>query len=246
MLGSCSTTFVGSTRASFGDEREPAVPERERVSRMEPAVLELVHRAQRERAEVVELPDAAEVEERVAVDDALDPPEERAEHDSREHDRASSGQGLVAAPPPPRERKRHHARGEDEREREAERCVHRERERERPRDERARPGEGGSGAPPAERARDEAAGEQEHERRGREAKPQSDPLPRQEPREEQKQNGEPGGHSARTTSNRRRSNRPRRRIARAARAYAAPRCFVRKRSWLLTFSASIRPPCEPP
>ena len=41
--------------AELRDEREPPVPERERVAGVEPAVLELVDGAQRERAEVVEL-----------------------------------------------------------------------------------------------------------------------------------------------------------------------------------------------
>ena len=55
-------------------ERKPAVPERERVARVQPSVLELVDRPKRESAEVVELAHAPEVEERVALDDPLDAP----------------------------------------------------------------------------------------------------------------------------------------------------------------------------
>ena len=46
------------------DEREEAVPERERVARVQPAVLELVDRAQVQVAELDELAHARHVEER--------------------------------------------------------------------------------------------------------------------------------------------------------------------------------------
>jgi len=63
------------------DEREEAVPEREGVARMQATVLELVDRAQVQIAESDELADARLVEQAVAEDDALDVPEEPAEHD---------------------------------------------------------------------------------------------------------------------------------------------------------------------
>ena len=53
--------------AELGDEREERVPERERVPGVEPAVPELVDRAQREPAEVEQLPHAREVEVVVAA-----------------------------------------------------------------------------------------------------------------------------------------------------------------------------------
>ena len=73
------------------DESEPPVPERERIARVQAAVLELVHGAQRERAEVVELPDAPEVEERVALDDTLEAPERDPER------QADEGGGALTA-----------------------------------------------------------------------------------------------------------------------------------------------------
>ena len=53
--------------AELGDEREERVPERERVPGVEPAVPELVDGAQREPAEVEQLPHAREVEVVVAA-----------------------------------------------------------------------------------------------------------------------------------------------------------------------------------
>ena len=67
---------------------------------MEPAVLELVDGAQRERAEVVELANAPEVEERVALDEPLDPPEGPAQPDSGERDHAERSRRRVAPAPP--------------------------------------------------------------------------------------------------------------------------------------------------
>ena len=66
----------GDTR----DEREEAVPERERVAGVQPAVGELVHGVERERVERLELAHAREVEEAVAADLAGDVPEQDAEH----------------------------------------------------------------------------------------------------------------------------------------------------------------------
>ena len=108
--------------AELRHEREPPVPERERVARMQAAVLELVHRAQRERAEVEELAHATEVKERIAVDDALDAPERDAEADPGDRDETSParGLGIRAALPAPREGQGDRAGGEDERERQVE------------------------------------------------------------------------------------------------------------------------------
>ena len=100
------------------DEREPAVPERERVARVQASVLELVDRAQRERAEVVELAHPAEMEERVALDDPLDAPErdpeaEAGERDGRGHPRVTAARPATAK----RERRRTGDEHEHERER---------------------------------------------------------------------------------------------------------------------------------
>ena len=123
MLGSCSIDLRRIDAGELRDEREPAVPERERVAGMEAAVLELVDGAQRERAEVVELPDAAEVEDHVALDDALDPPERGAERDAAERD----GPPCRAAPAPSsaRQRERQRDRAGDEHEHERQRRARR-------------------------------------------------------------------------------------------------------------------------
>ena len=180
------------------DEREPAVPERERVPGMEAAVLELVHRAERERSEVVELANPSEVEDRVAMDDALDPPQQSAEHRADEDDCAVGGRAVAARSPPKRERQRRGAGAQIETEREPDRTVHRERQGERTRDERDRPRErrGRTAAP--ERTGHEHAGKEQHARSERQTEPED--------------------HSARITSSRRRSKRPRRKIQRARRA----------------------------
>src|SRR4051812_35833065 len=67
----------------LADEREPCMPERERVTGMQTAVAELVDRPQRQPAEVGELANPREVEERVAADDPLDRPECDSEAEAR-------------------------------------------------------------------------------------------------------------------------------------------------------------------
>ena len=59
------------------DEREEAVPERERIAGVEPAVLELVDGAQVQARQVDELAHARLVEQAVADDRALDVPEKQ-------------------------------------------------------------------------------------------------------------------------------------------------------------------------
>ena len=69
------------------DEREEAVPERERVAGMQPAVRELVRAPEREVAERQQLLDPCEMEEAVAADVPRDVPEEEPEQRARgEHD----------------------------------------------------------------------------------------------------------------------------------------------------------------
>ena len=79
----------------LGDEREEGVPERERVARMQTAVVKLVDRADVEVAEGIELAHAAEVEEGVTVDDPGDVPEQDPEHEPGERD----GQGVPGRRP---------------------------------------------------------------------------------------------------------------------------------------------------
>src|SRR5205823_6811217 len=84
---------------------------------------------------------------------------------------------------------------------------------ERRRDERDRPDERFGRARNAQRAGDDAARPQHDERADEELQPRD--------------------HSVRP-----RSSSPARMIQLARRAYDAPRCFVRKRNWPLTFSRS--------
>ena len=87
---------VGRVRSrDLRDEREEAVPERERVAGMEAAVGELVRAAEGEVAEREELLDPREVEEAVAADVPRDVPQEEAEHGSRrEHDDTRAREAL--------------------------------------------------------------------------------------------------------------------------------------------------------
>ena len=86
------------------DHRDRRMPERERVARVQAAVLELVHRAQRQVVQGEQLLHPGEVEERVAVV-AGDPPERDPGHEpEREHpDRPERDAALA----PGRERRRH-------------------------------------------------------------------------------------------------------------------------------------------
>ena len=72
-----------------GEPRHEAhehVPERKRVAGVQPTVYELVHGLEPEVVERLELADAGEVEERIAVQLPCDRPERDAERDSRGHD----------------------------------------------------------------------------------------------------------------------------------------------------------------
>ncbi len=72
------------------DEREEPVPERERVSRVEARVGELVDPPEREVAELEQLAGPGEVEEPVTADLPGDRPEEQAEHGASGRDRADA------------------------------------------------------------------------------------------------------------------------------------------------------------
>ena len=99
---SCCTAPVGSTPASRATSARNAVPERERVPGVQPAVAELVDRAQREVPEVVELPDAREVEEVVPTGQvAHQKPERDAEAHTRGDRRRAphAGTGTVGVCP---------------------------------------------------------------------------------------------------------------------------------------------------
>ena len=74
------------TRVDSGEPRHEAhehVPQRERVAGVQPTVHELVHGLEPEVVERLELPDAGEVEEPVAVELPGDRPERDAERDPR-------------------------------------------------------------------------------------------------------------------------------------------------------------------
>ena len=77
------------TRVDSGEPRHEAhedVPQRERVTGMQPTVHELVYGLEPEVVEGLELPDAGEVEEPVAVELPGDCPERDAERDPRDRD----------------------------------------------------------------------------------------------------------------------------------------------------------------
>ena len=101
------------------DERQEAVPERERVPGMEAAVGELVRGVEREVVEGEELLDAGEVEEPVAADVAGDAPEQEAEEHAGSQHRPSPRDGRRLGPAPEPGREGDDARPEQQREREA-------------------------------------------------------------------------------------------------------------------------------
>ena len=148
--------------ADPGDEREEAVPERERVAGVETTVGELIDGVERERAERIELPHAREVEEAVAADLPGDVPEQEPEHGACDED-----------PSPPRNplRPRRGAPephcggcgGEQQHERRRQRRADGKRHGERAEDQHQRPGERRRHAPLAERPRHERAGQQQHD-----------------------------------------------------------------------------------
>ena len=94
-LGRCTTTSLRVGAGDLGDEREKAVPEREGVAGVEPAVGELDHALEREVAEREELPHPGEMEEPVAAHLAGDPPQQQAEQDARGGDRPGAVQRTL-------------------------------------------------------------------------------------------------------------------------------------------------------
>ena len=142
------------------DQREEAVPQRERVAGMEPAVRELVERVQREVVEREELLYPREMEEAVTADVPGDVPEEQSEHRPGGEDPAAArnaraasaaGEGNGGQPP-----------DDEEDEGDAERGGCGERDRERREHERQRPSDRRRQAADAERPRDECAGGEHH------------------------------------------------------------------------------------
>ena len=79
------------------DQREEAVPQRERVAGMEPAVRELVERVQREVVEREELLYPREMEEAVTADVSGDVPEEQSEHRPGGEDPAAARNARAAS-----------------------------------------------------------------------------------------------------------------------------------------------------
>src|SRR5437588_8451070 len=208
------------------------------------------------------------MEERVALDEPLDPPARCTERDARERDEATATRNRLP-PATPREGQRDRARNEHERKREVERRVHGEGQRERCGDERERPHERLRRPVATERPREQAARQQEHEARGREPQPEAEAVLGEQARQAQQRHREQErrdaqAHASRAATRPDASHRapsryvrprspwtstPRRRSAtsisrRACSAYASPRCLRRKRSWPRRFSTSSSPLCD--
>ena len=161
----------------LGDEGQESVPERERVTGMQTAVRELVHRADVQRAERVELAHAAEMEKRIPVHDAGDVPQHDPQHEPEQgdHQRVPGGRAGDDAK---RERQRCERDDAEHDERDPDRGVHEEDDGECERQRRERPPDRDRRAAQPERTGDEGAGEQEQERRGHEAQPESSAMRR--------------------------------------------------------------------
>ena len=164
--------------AHLRDEGEEGVPERERVPRVQPAVRELVDRADVKVAECVELLHAAEVEEGVSRDRTGHVPERDAEREPDErHDERVPGR-----------RSRHDAQCERERderncgehdERQEDRAVHDQDEEERGAERTEPPRNRGRGAAQSQGAGDERTRQEHHEGSGHEAQPEPEAVMRE-------------------------------------------------------------------
>ena len=149
----------GVDTGQLRDEREKAVPERERIARVQPAVAVLVQGAQRERAEVVELPDPAEMEERIAAI-RRDPPE-RDPGGEPEQEHAERPRGEPWGRATRGERRGDQRDGAEHGEREPDRAVHREHQRHSDEERRQAPDENRREPFQPQRPRDDRAGNQQ-------------------------------------------------------------------------------------
>ena len=176
-------------------ERNRRMPGRERIARMQTAVLELVHDAERREVERLELPHAAEMEEPVAVDRVRRPPH-RAPEQRRRAGNARDRDALAPLRGDRRSEESRHeadAREPDQQpERRLDRPFDREGQRERARDGGEAPRERGGdrdaeGVRPAECPHEDPAGN-EHDtgRRRRKPKDEAQAMRRERPAEEQR------------------------------------------------------------
>ncbi len=175
-----------------GDEGEEAVPERECVPGVQPAVTELVDGAERERPEVVELPDAGEVEEVVPTgqmphqEPERDPEADAGGNDCERDGGQASG---LSRPHHGGDSGTHRDRGEQD-QRPRQRGVDEEHHGGRDEKRAEAPGERSREAGHAQRSRDQEPG---HEQTGRRrGEPQTEPPAglRSEPREPQRRQRE--------------------------------------------------------
>ena len=217
------------------DERQEAVPERERITGVETAVGELVHRVERERAEGVELAHARKVEEPVAADLAGNRPEQEAEDGARAEDPPAARNPLGS--------RRATAGGErddsdrdQQPDRQRQRAADEKGDRERAEDGSKRPGERRRGRAQPERASDREAGSQ-HER-GREREPQQRHRRSSSGTEPEPSQAAPSRYilprSPRKSAPRRSSDA--RSSLRAHSAWPWPRCLAKKRRCPRRFS----------
>ena len=157
------------------------MPERERVTRMQAAVAKLVDGADMQVAELCELANPTEVEERIAVDDARDVPEQHAEAKTDQRDDEGVARRWTGDDAQ-RKRQRGEGDGGENGESEPDRAVHEKEEQqrrpERPEAER----DARRCSAQAQRACDERPGQKQHERGGDQSQPQAHPVRRQKAR----------------------------------------------------------------
>ena len=167
------------------DGGKKRVPERERVSGMQPASRQLVESPGRERAELDELPDAREVERRVSCERSRgNVPEEHSEHEPGEsHGVPSPDRRLFGTLSAPAEHERREPEHEQNDEREPERPVKHEDKCERDGERAERPRDRCGRRPEAERPGDQPAGQQHDEGRQAEPDEQPDTVLREQPRQ---------------------------------------------------------------
>ena len=233
---------LGILARELRDQRDEAVPERERVPGMQAAVGELRDPVERELVEVEQLPYAREVEQAVAVDRGGDDPEQHADDSApEERPRPTRWGGHPGGPRAEAPQRHAGGRNDDEQgERQRQRRAERERDRERAEDGDERPGEGRRQATHTERSREQPARCEQEGSREREPEIEKDHGQRSTrvAASADASHVAPSRYarprSPRKTSPRSRSDASNSRRARSA--TFGPRCFVRKRRCPRRFS----------
>src|SRR6266545_6536381 len=181
--------------AEPSDKRNGRMPDREGISGVEPSVAELVDDVERAQVERLELTDAPEMEETVAVDRVCRPPDGTGEHRAAEGD-TTEGHLLCSlrghGSPEDSRNKRSRGKAGEQPERRVDGAVEGESQRERAGERGEAPCKRGcdrdaEGGRASERPDEDSAGDEEHARsRRRQPEHETRPMRGQEPAQPQR------------------------------------------------------------